>query len=686
MGRAGRSSLFGVSRVASQEICLWWSSESSSGNRGSRNARVPEVRVTDPILVEASGFFVYILLSLLLLAPADTSLVEHALPEVSVVATRLPVSTVDAPARVTVLGPEAIRGAAQQNVASLLENRSALFIRRYGPTGLASMSFRGTSASQTLVLLDGNRIADPQLGQLDVSLLPTILLDRVEILHGAGSAIHGTDGIGGVVNLRSSASATRRVDVSTTVGAYGERAAATRIGGSVGSLRLTAAAEASMIDGNFPYFDPMLGISGEMVRREGADAQILTGFLRGEMDFGETSAFLGVWAGDADRGTPGSIGATTLARQQDRHLRVWGGSTTRFDWGALRFGGLIQRAALIYNDDAGRTWIGSVDAEARIPVKRWHVVSGVTAGFGTAEHQSLNGHAREGRFGAYVSATGDYGRLLIFPALRADAYLRASGAERSVSAISPRLGLNYAPLADRRFRLKASAGGAFRAPTFNDRFWRYSDPNAPAGDPNLRPERGWTTDLGILFHHTIFRAEVTAFGSWLRDQIVWLPSPAGTYAPINIGRTVTRGVEGTLEMVHLPFGPVAASGGLTATYTDGRDRSNPESSTYDQPLRYVPRYQVKGHLGGDVRISGRWSAGASSSVRYVSSRPITMDGSMYEPAYTVVDGSLRVSTTWNPVAVSLSLFVENLLDTDYAVLRGYPMPPRHGRVRIHLTW
>ena len=476
------------------------------------------------------------------------------------------------------------------------------------------------------------------------------------------------------------------MDVSTTVGAFGERSAAARIGGSVGPLRITAAAEASTNNGDFPYFDPMLGISGETVRREGADAQILTGFLRGEMDFGNTRTFLGVWAGDADRGTPGSIGATTLARQQDQHLRVWGGSITRFEWGALRFGGLLQRAALIYNEDAGRTWIGSLDAEARIPVDRWHIVSGVTAGLGSAEHLSLAGDAREGRFGAYVSATGDYGRLLIFPALRADVYLRASGAERSVSAVSPRIGLNIAPFADRRLRLKASIGGAFRAPTFNDRFWQYSDPEAPAGNPDLRPERGWTSEVGVLFHDSIFRTEITAFGSSLRDQIVWLPSGVGMSAPQNIGRSVTRGLEGVLEIVDQPLGPMTTNAGITATWTDARDRSNPESLTYDQPLRYVPRYQVKGHLGGDVQLSGRWSAGANGAVRYVSSRPVTMDGSMREPAYTVVDGSLRISSEWNPVTITLSLFVENLLDADYTVLRGYPMPPRHGRVRLHLTW
>src|SRR5690606_17414352 len=133
------------------------------------------------------------------------------------------------------------------------------------------LSLRGTGASQTLVLLDGHRIADPQLGQLDLSLLPTLLLERVEILHGAGSALYGTDGIGGVVDLRTVRADEDRLLVASTAGAWGERSLSGLAAVSRGPISGLVAAETQTADGDFAYFDPSEGLDGATVRRDGAD-------------------------------------------------------------------------------------------------------------------------------------------------------------------------------------------------------------------------------------------------------------------------------------------------------------------------------------------------------------------------------------------------------------------------------
>ena len=98
-------------------------------------------------------------------AAPDTTV---ALPEVEVEADRAGGQTAEG--RLTVLGPEAIEATAAQTVADVLEARTGLFVKRYGG-GLATLSLRGTSSTHTLLLLDGLRIADPQSGQVDLSLL-----------------------------------------------------------------------------------------------------------------------------------------------------------------------------------------------------------------------------------------------------------------------------------------------------------------------------------------------------------------------------------------------------------------------------------------------------------------------------------------------------------------------------------
>ena len=107
------------------------------------------------------------------------------LPPITVTALRIPVSVVRAPIRTQVLDRSAISESGSLTVADLLRQRSALYVRDY-VGGLSTLSQRGGTASQTLVLLDGHRIASPQAGQLDLSLLPTILLNAVEVTSGAG--------------------------------------------------------------------------------------------------------------------------------------------------------------------------------------------------------------------------------------------------------------------------------------------------------------------------------------------------------------------------------------------------------------------------------------------------------------------------------------------------------------------
>jgi vitamin B12 transporter len=606
---------------------------------------------------------------------------EGALPEVSVVGTRVAADPAEAPARVTALGPETIAATGSRTVADLLERATTAHVRRYGPGGLASVSMRGTGASQTLVLLDGHRIADPQLGQLDLSLLPAVLLEGAELLHGAGSALHGTDGMGGVLALRTRRPEGTRLALSSTLGAFGERRASGLAEAEARGLRVLAAGEVLSEEGDFPYFDPRLGANGETARRTGADRQQGSLFLRGEGEVGRSRAYLAAWTGTAERGVPGSVGAPIESRQKDRHLRLWGGTVSPIRGGTLRVGGLVQRAALRYQEDEGRTWLGSVEAEAQQALGRWLLAAGATAGGGSAAHQSLDADAREARLGAFVAGTGDWGSILLYPALRADLYLRDGP---DLSALSPRLGASWRPLAALPLRLKAATGTAFRAPTFNDRFWRYADPGVPAGDPALRPERGWTADLGAHLALGPASAEVTGYLAGMRGQIVWLPGPTGAFAPQNVGRTRTRGLEASLALAPLSLGPAHLDGRALYALTDARDVTGGDLPPQGRALPFVPRHQAKGMLGAVLSLDARTRLRLDLGAQRVGARPVTADGSIAQPAYAVADARLGLRRTGGSASGGLSLGVENLFDARYAVMRGYPMPPRHLRLHLHL--
>ncbi|GGB19408.1 TonB-dependent receptor [Sphingomonas metalli] len=72
-----------------------------------------------------------------------------------------------------------------------------------GQVGLNLLDLRGLGANRTLVLVNGRRhvAGQPDTAAVDINSIPTDLIERVDVLTGAASAIYGADGVSGVVNF-----------------------------------------------------------------------------------------------------------------------------------------------------------------------------------------------------------------------------------------------------------------------------------------------------------------------------------------------------------------------------------------------------------------------------------------------------------------------------------------------------
>lgn len=70
--------------------------------------------------------------------------------------------------------------------------------------GRATLNLRGLGDRRTLVLLDGHRLpTSTAFNVADVNIIPTAILESVETVTGGGSAVYGSDAIGGVVQFRT---------------------------------------------------------------------------------------------------------------------------------------------------------------------------------------------------------------------------------------------------------------------------------------------------------------------------------------------------------------------------------------------------------------------------------------------------------------------------------------------------
>jgi len=597
----------------------------------------------------------------------------YTIGEITVTSSREGVHPSRAAQRITMLDEEALASSSSSSVADVLESRSGLFIRRQG-LGLATLSQRGTGPSKTQLLIDGMRLSDPQLGQFDLSLLPTHLFRSIEILHGPGSALYGTDGLSGIVHLRTGAGAADQVSLGTAAGAYGERLLSAGASFVHGDFAGTVSAELTHMDGDFPYVNSSLFPPQEM-RRRNADRgrRSVFGMLRGRIGkHGLRGAVL--YAGSR-QGVPGLAGAAPEGeRRWDEHARLWLEDHLPVRSGALTLRTFVHRGTLRYQnasrglDETGRTMTTGLEVHfQKRALPGLNVTVGGTAGYGKADHPSLSSAASEIHAAAFSSATGSYGRGRLYPAVRLDTYRLP---DRTRSAVSPRLGMNLQALRRVPLFLKLSAASGFRMPTFNDRFWQ------PGGNPDLEPERSRSYDAGLYLDGDLLRAELTGYAARYVNQIVWTDSNGDHWSPQNLERSVSRGVEASLDLrLHK-----AITAGTIYTYTRASDRSTPGEPSYGRQARYVPRHLIKAYGSaerGPVRID--------LEGRYVGRRYVTRDESEQLGASFVANARVGVAAALGPLRARLSLAIENLLDARYAVIQGHPMPPRHARIRLLLA-
>lgn len=623
------------------------------------------------------------------LAQDQTADSTVALPEIEIVGLRAGTSLAHAPARISIHDANAIESSASNTLAELLGRMGNGFVRSYG-SGLANISFRGTSSSQTLLLLDGIPLSDPQLGQLDLSLIPLPIVEEIQILHGAGSAFYGSQSMGGAINLRTvQPNEPLSILAAANAGPFDERGGHLAISSAHERWSGTLSVSRQELQGDFPYLNLSL-FPPQTSRREGADRQHTSIWGKLTRTAARNTLTFSAWINDVERGLPGVSTATPKdERQWDQNRRLQARHLSSSRLGVISLTAALQQNELRYFnpqidiDQAGSTDAATLEAELSssnlstddLPVE---LSTGLSANRYTARHPSLNDQAGETHLAWFARGEIQKSAIRLFPAIRIDAHLPTSG--NQIVAINPSFGLNITPVAGWPLHLKSRVSRAFRAPTFNDRFWQ------PGGNPSLNPEHGWNYEAGLVVNHsTIGRTvflEVAGFHHETANQIIWTPKAGENYwAPENIGKTRATGFEAS-SAIQIPFSTRSALH-LASDYTlvHARDVSDVSQPSFNQPLRYTPKHVFSFRPTFTAQVKQiTWKL--SAAARHVSRRFITTDGSQDLPAYFTADVHLNATRALGRTSISAGFFVENIFDASYEVVKGYPVPPRALHIRL----
>src|SRR5579885_2515119 len=111
-----------------------------------------------------------------------------------------------------------------QTVEDRLRTDPSTYIEQRGAGGAqADISIRGTSFEPTLVLINGLRVNDAETSHHNLDLpVPMDGMSSIEILHGAGSTLYGSDAIGGVIDFVTAAPESSALRLRSGVGSFGE--------------------------------------------------------------------------------------------------------------------------------------------------------------------------------------------------------------------------------------------------------------------------------------------------------------------------------------------------------------------------------------------------------------------------------------------------------------------------------
>ena len=446
-------------------------------------------------------------------------------------------------ADVTVIGADEIARAGAGTLTDLLQRQPGVeIVRNGGPGAVSGVFLRGANTAQTLVLIDGLRVGSSSTGAATLEAIPLEQIERIEILRGPASSLYGADAIGGVIQVF-----TRRgrgafsANATAGGGTYDARSASGGIAGSASAVayavqvgaRASSGFNAIVDPSNFSYNPDRDGyrsanvggnVSAQWASGQFVDVQYLRNRLNAQFDAGP----------DHDDRT---ITVVETARVESRN------TVTPFWTSRLSAGVAID-------DSVSKTGFG--DSPFRTTQRQYGWQNDVDLSKATAMPGTLSAgvERREERVatdvGFAVTARDTNALFAIYRLSLEPHSLQANVRHDDSTQFGGRTTgtIAYGYRLSPEWRLNASYGTGFKAPTFNDLYYPgFSNPAlVPETSRNVEAGIAWTRAAGELQ----FEARATAYRNRVRQLIVFECDADFNCAPHNVARATLRGVTAAL--------------------------------------------------------------------------------------------------------------------------------------------
>ncbi len=580
--------------------------------------------------------------------------------------------------------------AGAQSLDQLLEHLPQTDLRQRGPMGVqADISLRGGTFDQTMILLNGINITDPQTGHFNLNLpFDLSVIDRIEVLKGPGSLFYGSSSFAGAVNIITRPESRDTVRAGIGYGSFNSWQSSFTAHFGKGETRLLSHLSAGGYDGyraNTDFRYKNLYLQG--IRTGQKLIVRLSGGINSR-DFGANS-FYSLRYPEQYEET--AVSFITAALENKRSLVPLQLST------GLRISNdhfLLKRTDPSFYQNFHRNYTFSAElngsAESRAGLTRFGfgyrregIVSTV---LGQPLQEPPPVRQADSLYYSYGDERDDL-HLSLNQRLRYEKFTFSAGrygflgrTERLKAGLFPGTGISYK--AHRNWDLYASMNRSLRRPTFTELY--YKGPQN-VGNPTLLPEEAWTGETGINGRYPTFETGLSVFYRKGNQIIDWVWMEDEKWHTMNYTRLNTFGSEINATLYPQRFAnPLPWLSSISGNWSYTEVSKMPESYSSYYALDYLRNsFSLNLILQPVDRVTVLFSVAYRQRNGSYSAYDAE-SGSTVEKAYNPYSRSdLEVRIRLHGIEISAGC--ANLFNTEYLDFGGLPQPGRwfNGGIRIN---
>ena len=581
------------------------------------------------------------------------------------------------------------------SLSDLLIQHSPVFIKTYGPGGVSTASFRGTTASHTLVLWNGFQLNAPSLGQVDFSTIPVFLADDVSLNWGSGTS-NNSGGLGGTVNIDNANhfGDGLLLDVKQTYGSFSTLGSFITAGyyGKKVSFRVKAYRNSS--ENDFEYTNVTQAGYPRMKQR---NADFVDYGVMPEVSVMLKNSVFSVasWNQWNNRNLPpimtNVFNVNSVEWTKDNFSRNFVSFKTFWATGNLQLKSAAfvekQRYFLETRIPATNDVVTYINSENHALVlhqianleqqlyKTWMLKAKLQWDNERVRSNNYEGEKRRDLVSAYTALEGEP-----FDCAKLSLTARYDWTDGKPMGLFPTATFSYQMPFYKALSLTLGYSHNYRNPSLNDLYWY------PGGNPDLLPENGRTVDLAVKygFQKGPFKLDLRTGGyfSIVKNWIQWMPTSYRFWVPENVSKVHARGIENHIDAAFVKGNwKVTLSGNYVFTVTTDESEKAFAQGTNGKQLIYIPRHHANfflnmqwktWNLGYTLEITGRRSTSYSENQFFAYDLP------SYVLHHVALGKQIK--------KLGIELRCHNLANTEYQNVIWRAMPGRSFEVMVEYRY